>query len=1015
MGPSAPSDHSRTVADSKCPDPGFPVGIALPALAEAFQGRYTLERELGRGGMATVYLATDLKHKRPVALKLLRPELAQSLGPERFQREIELAARLQHPHILSVYDSGETAGQLWFTMPFVEGESLRERLSRQTQLSIDDAIRITRETAQALEYAHQHGVIHRDIKPANLLLTNDGSILVADFGIARALGAAGVERLTETGLAVGTPAYMSPEQASGERTVDARSDQYSLACVLYEMLAGEPPFTGPTAQAVSSRRLTGEVPPLRHVRPGVPASVEHAILRALAPVPADRFVSAREFSDELARPGLEVGYRPFPSGARSDGRKFRRRLAAMASAAVALAALGIGFFHVWKAPPIPTDDRVVTVLPFRVAGADPGLSYLREGMVDLMAAKLTGDGGPRSVDPRTVISAWRRAGGSAQDDLPEGSALALAQRLGAGRLIEGSVVGAPERLVFTASLTRVSGGRALSVSIEGPLDSLSVLVDGLTARLLVGEAGEAEKLANLTSTSLPAVRAYLQGRAAYRNGRYNEAVQQFRSALEFDSTFALAGLGLRSAAVWTTAYDEVTRGLALAWAARDRLSKRDRLFLVAAAGPRYPAPSPYIEDLAAWERVVEMTPDQPESQYELGDLLFHCGRVVDAEDSWNRAARAFARALALDSTFSAPLEHLIELAAITHDTTSLRALSGLYLSRHARSDNADYVRWRLATGVGDTAGRAVVRARFDQQPMEQLSDIVQIGLFDGIALEDADRAMDLILGKSQTRTEQGIALLKTRLFALNRGRPEAVSRATALRSYWPANIPHLSLYFRVLDALYWSGDTAAAAVAVSKLTASAEAPRARPGPGRDSQLSDICVTELWRLTRGDTRTTERAILQLREGTSTADLAFLGQLCAGLLDAMRSASENRGEAVKKLAHLDSLARARVDGLPPSATLTQAANLELARLQESRGNLTGALRALRRRQYFDWDLTFYSTALREEGRIAALTGDRAGAVQAYQRYLAIRSDPEPSQKPEVEQVRNELAKLLSEPQH
>jgi serine/threonine-protein kinase len=983
-------------------------------LRDALRDRYTIERELGRGGMATVYLARDLKHDRLVALKVLHPELATTLGPERFLREIRTVARLQHPHIVTVHDSGEAAGQLWFTMPYVEGESLRDRLRRECQFPVEDALRIATEAARALEYAHQHGVIHRDIKPENILLATDGSTLVADFGVARALGSTG-ESLTETGLVVGTPAYMSPEQASGERTLDARSDQYSLACVLYEMLAGEPPFTGPTAQAVSARRLSGEVPPLRHVRPSVPESVEHAILRALAPVPADRFASEREFSDELARPGRGVGYRHSPTGARSDPRKFRRRLATLVLAGLALAALGIGFFRARKPPPIATDDRVVTVLPFRVAGADPGLSYLREGMVDLLAAKLTGDGGPRSVDPRTVISAWRQAGGSAQDDLPEGRAFALARRLGAGRLIEGSVVGTRERLVFTASLVRVSGGRApLSVSMEGPLDSLSVLVDRLTTRLLVGEAGETETLANLTSTSLPAVKAYLQGRAAYRNGRYNEAVQQFRSALEFDSTFALAGLGLRSAAVWTTAaVDEEPQGLALAWAARNRLSKRDRLFLVAAAGPRYPAPSPYIEDLAAWERVVETAPDQPESQYELGDLLFHHGRVFDADDSWNRAARAFSRAFALDSTFSPPLEHLIELAAITHDTTSQRTLSGLYLSRHPQADNADYVRWRLATGVGDTATQAAVRARFDRQPMEQLGDIAQVALYDGIALQDADRAEALILGKSQTRTEQAIALLIARMFGLNRGRPETVaSHTAALQSYLPPNMQHVPLYFRVLDALYWDGDTAAASRAVSELAVVAQAPPARSGPDRASQLLDICVTELWRLKRGDARTAERAVSQLRDGTGMGDQAYKGQLCAGVLDALRSALGNRGDVAKKIERLDSLARARVDGLPPSTTLTQAANLELARLQESRGNLAGALRALRRREYFFWDLTFYSTALREEGRIRALAGDRAGAVEAYQHYLAIRSDPEPSQSAEVERVRNELARLLSE---
>src|SRR6476469_2006898 len=260
---------------------------------------YTLERELGRGGMATVFLAQDLKHDRPVALKVLHPELAASLGPDRFQREIRFAARLQHPHILTVLDSGEAGGRLWFTMPYVEGESLRDR-----QLPLDDALQIARETARALDYAHQHGIVHRDIKPENILLTRDGSTLVADFGIARAL--AGDEHLTQTGLSMGTPAYMRPEQASGDKNIDARTDVYSLGTVLYEMLAGEAPFTGPTTQAIIARRLTEPVPSVRRLRPNVPESVDEAIRRSLAPIPADRFGSVAEFARELL--GVALAY-----------------------------------------------------------------------------------------------------------------------------------------------------------------------------------------------------------------------------------------------------------------------------------------------------------------------------------------------------------------------------------------------------------------------------------------------------------------------------------------------------------------------------------------------------------------------------------------------------------------------------------------------------------------------------------------------------------------------------------
>jgi Tol biopolymer transport system component len=285
--------------------------------------------------MATVYLAHDLKHDRPVALKVLRAELAASLGPDRFRREIHLAARLQHPHILSVHDSGEAAGQLWFTMPYVEGESLRTRLTREGQLPIEAALRITREAAQALQYAHDHGVIHRDIKPENLLLTTDGATLVADFGIARALGepGSGEERLTATGLSLGTPRYMSPEQASADRAVDARTDVYSLGCVLYEMLAGHPPFLGTTAQEILARHALDPVPPLRAARGTVPEAVERSIMRALTKLPADRFRTAAEFATALTS----------PSAVRAHGLWGRRavRVAARAVVALALATSGL--------------------------------------------------------------------------------------------------------------------------------------------------------------------------------------------------------------------------------------------------------------------------------------------------------------------------------------------------------------------------------------------------------------------------------------------------------------------------------------------------------------------------------------------------------------------------------------------------------------------------------------------------------------------------------------------------
>ncbi len=312
----------------------------------ALTGRYTIERELGAGGMAVVYLADDLRHRRKVALKVLRPELAAVIGADRFLREIETTANLQHPHILPLHDSGTVEGTAFYVMPYVEGESLRDRLRRETQLSVDDAVRIAREIAAALDYAHRRGVIHRDIKPENILL-HDGQALVADFGIALAVSSAGGgTRMTETGMSLGTPHYMSPEQAMGDREITARSDVYALGCVLYEMLLGEPPFTGPSAQAVIARVVTENPRSLVHQRRSIPLHVEAAVHKALEKLPADRFASAAEFSTALVTPSFAGTHaHSLAATSRSPARDWlldARTLAALGVAALLAAAAWFG-------------------------------------------------------------------------------------------------------------------------------------------------------------------------------------------------------------------------------------------------------------------------------------------------------------------------------------------------------------------------------------------------------------------------------------------------------------------------------------------------------------------------------------------------------------------------------------------------------------------------------------------------------------------------------------------------
>ena len=276
---------------------------AIQRLNVALEGRYRVARELGAGGMATVYLAEDLKHERKVALKVLKPELAAVVGADRFLAEIKTTANLQHPHILPLFDSGEADGFLFYAMPYVEGESLRERIDREHQLPVDDAVRIATNLAEAMDYAHRQGVIHRDIKPANVLL-QDGKPVISDFGIALAVDAAGGGRLTETGLSLGTPHYMSPEQATGDLNVGPPADIWALGCVLYEMLAGEPPYVGSTRQAIVGRIVTGDPDPVTKHRKSVPPNVEAVLLKALEKVPADRFHGGAEFAAALSNPSF---------------------------------------------------------------------------------------------------------------------------------------------------------------------------------------------------------------------------------------------------------------------------------------------------------------------------------------------------------------------------------------------------------------------------------------------------------------------------------------------------------------------------------------------------------------------------------------------------------------------------------------------------------------------------------------------------------------------------------------
>ena len=478
----------------------------LETLRGALAGAYAVERELGRGGMATVFLAEDLKHRRNVAIKVLHQEVSAQIGPERFTREVEIAARLQHPHILPLYDSGNAAGLLYYVMPLVEGESLRDRLAREKQLSQEEAIRIITEVAGALSYAHSRGVVHRDIKPDNIMLS-DGTAVVADFGIARAIDDADEQSLTKTGTVIGTPTYMSPEQATGAAQIDGRSDQYSLACVLYELLVGQPPFTGPTAQAIIARHSLDMVSPPSIVRPGLPEALEDALLKALSKVPADRFATTTLFADALAVPSRPtVRRRLTPSSLSARPRAWLKPVATAVGGAVLLGAAWALLGAIRGNAKAGTglaggdaDPRRIAVLYFEHRGDSTRTQYLADGLTETLIHELS------AVKALQVISAngvrpFRNASTPVRSD-------SLRRSLGVGTIVQGTVTEEGDRLrVDVALVDAAKGTETKSTTLERPRTELFALQDTLSRavaeflRLAIGEEVQLRETRAATSS-----------------------------------------------------------------------------------------------------------------------------------------------------------------------------------------------------------------------------------------------------------------------------------------------------------------------------------------------------------------------------------------------------------------------------------------------------------------------------------------------------------------------------------
>ena len=581
-------------------------GSVLPVerLRESLSQSYSIDRELGRGGMATVFLAQDAKHDRVVAIKVLHPDLAASLGPDRFLREIKLAARLNHPHILPLFDSGEANGLLYYVMPYVEGESLRERLDRDRQLPIQEAVKHAQAIASALDYAHRQGIVHRDIKPENVMLY-EGMAMVMDFGIAKAVSAAGTETLTQTGMMVGTPAYVSPEQAAGETNLDGRSDQYSLACMLYEMIGGERPFSGSTPQSIMAKRFTDKPKSLQSLRPSVPPNIDWAISKAMSTESGDRFTTSAQFSQALLSESMST-----PTNTDT-----------LPKAATSAA-------------------KSVAVLPFANMSADPENEYFADGMAEEIINALSKIQSLR-VASRTSSFAFK----GKNEDIGE-----IGRKLKVSTVLEGGVRKMGNKLRITCELVNVADGYHLwSERYDREIEDVFEIQDDISQaivkslRVILSE-GEKKAIENKPRTNIQAYDYYLRGRQfihQLRRRSLEYARQMFNKAIELDPDYALAYTGVAdSSSLLYTYFDARDFNLRQA----DKASKKalelepDLAEAYVSRGIVSSLTHHFDEAEEAFAKALKLEPKLFEAAYWYGMGLMAEGRFEDAIKSFERAS-----------------------------------------------------------------------------------------------------------------------------------------------------------------------------------------------------------------------------------------------------------------------------------------------------------------------------------------------------------------------------------------
>jgi tetratricopeptide (TPR) repeat protein len=701
-----------------CTGSALPRGPLADALAEQLQkslgSSYTIVRELGGGGMSRVFLADDNALGRSVVFKVLLPELAAGVNAERFNREVQLSARLQHPHIVPVLSAGQVDGLPYYVMPFVKGESVRARLAA-GPMPIPEVVSILGDVAKALAYAHSDGVVHRDIKPDNILLSG-GAATVADFGIAKAISQSRStepgDTLTSLGMSLGTPAYMAPEQVAGDPDVDHRADLYSLGCVAYEMLTGHTPFAGKSPQQMLAAHIVEKPAPLAEQRPGIPPALAALVARCLEKEPSARPQTAGEVVTQLEASGAQ------DSALLETRRRARSKVPAWALVAgvVVLGVAAVPGYRAFKRTPVDNGVLTIAVAPFEVF--DPTLALWKEGIVDVLSRNLDGSGPIRAIPPSVSIKRWEAHGDATV-------ATAFGKRLGAQLVIYGQLQSAGRDLVDAKAwiVDTKSSAPPIEVQLRDSSSRMDRITDSLSIKLLsaIGRdrAIGATRIASMGSGSLPAIKAFLQGSQYFRRTQWDSAATSFKEAVTLDSTFGIAYLHLAQSLGWSRGAGDAEATAANRRAGlliRPGLSPHDSLFLTAVGhsanigrdGAR--STSEASAAIAAAETAVERYPNDPEAWYLLGDMRYHNDRSL----SDRQALEYFDRAIAADSDFAPAYIHAVELA-YKYGSDAGRRYADAYLRRAPKDFEGEGI--RLAASASDPrARREDIKALIDTLP-----------------------------------------------------------------------------------------------------------------------------------------------------------------------------------------------------------------------------------------------------------------------------------------------------------